>query len=826
MDLNSNPHTLSAGAFKSRLLTGVILINVFVVGLSCYFLLQSKRQYIKKVETQTQNLVIALEQTISGIIEKTDLTLLAIADEAEKELINGQINWKTLCEFEDRHHSRVPEIANFQIIQANGDMISLVNGEIKKLTNIADRQHFITLKQEPSVGLVFSEPIWGRVNKKWILIAGRRINNTDGTFAGIVQATFPIDYLVKIFSSYELGKLGAITLRSMELNVIARHPVDQNGTSTIGSKVVSKQWLSLIKNGQLSGTYRNPGSVDPVSRIFSFRKLSRYPFYVNAGLASKDYLTDWYRDAGLTASFCLLFTLGTLFSAWVMLQKWKIACQSELALKNHNEQLEAQVLSRTSELNMANDQLRHELVLREKIETDLHEKALLLEEEMAEHQRMNEALQEKTIELEGQIEERESVQQNLEEQTTALEEEITERLRIEEEHLQLEEQLRQSQKMEAIGLLAGGVAHDFNNILSVIMGYGELLTNQLPEGKLQDNAGQILKATERAAELTKGLLAFSRKQNFYLERTNINQLVADNCKFLKRVIGEDIELTTSFPTSQLVVSVDRTQIQQVLMNLATNARDAMLSGGKLTVSIVLKNIDEDFVSLQGYGNVGRHAVIRVSDTGTGMKKETAERIFEPFFTTKEEGKGTGLGLSMIHGTIAQHNGFITCNSVLGQGTTFSIYLPLCDGFESTADAVNMVGKDPLNGSETILLAEDDIMVMDITTHHLESRGYRVLQARNGVEAVEIFKNRGDEIDLVILDAIMPKMTGKQAWELIRSMRPDVKSCFVSGYTHEVISGKVAVDYSVPFLSKPIKPETLLRKVREILDGEVTNHHTS
>lgn len=471
-------------------------------------------------------------------------------------------------------------------------------------------------------------------------------------------------------------------------------------------------------------------------------------------------------------------------------------------------------------LQERNNQLELEIIERKKIEADLHENAVQLEVEIGERQKANEALQNKTVELQGEIEEREAAQQNLEEQATVLEEEIAERIRIEEEQAHLEEQLRQSHKMEAIGLLAGGVAHDFNNILSVIMGYGDLLVNALPVGKTHDNAAQILKASERAAELTKGLLAFSRKQTFNLERAEISQIVTENSRFLQRVIGEDIELVTSCPSTPMRVLVDRSQIQQVLMNLATNARDAMLSGGKLTIHIVLQHLDYEFIRFYGYGNPGDHVVIRVSDTGTGMPEETVERIFEPFFTTKEKNKGTGLGLSMIHGIIAQHNGFIRCSSKPGNGTTFSIYLPLCgtDAYSSVSDLE--IDPRSVRGSETILLAEDDAMLMEVTTCHLKANGYKVLQARDGVEAVEIFRRQGDGIDLVLLDAIMPRMTGKQAWNEICALRSGVKACFISGYTNEIISGKLAIDFSAPFISKPVMPEVLLQKVRELLDSEV------
>ena len=447
----------------------------------------------------------------------------------------------------------------------------------------------------------------------------------------------------------------------------------------------------------------------------------------------------------------------------------------------------------------------------------LHEQAALLETGITEKQLVNEELQEKTAELEEEIEERQGVQQNLEEQTTVLEQEIAERVRIQEEYDLLGEQLRQSQKMEAIGLLAGGVAHDFNNILSVIMGYGGLLMVQLPAGKAHDNAAQILKASERAAELTKGLLAFSRKQNFNLEQTDLNLLASDNNAFLQRVIGEDIELVTTYAPAPLYAFIDRSQIQQVLMNLATNARDAMPMGGKLTISITSTVLDSSFTDHYGYGTPGNYALIEVRDSGDGMDKGTVLRIFEPFFTTKEKGKGTGLGLSIIHGIIAQHKGFINCSSEPGEGTTFSIYLPLCEETDRTVDPAAEIEEGSYCGTETILVAEDDEMVMEMTTNYLESNGYTILKAFNGAEAVEVFKNHRDEIDLVILDAIMPKMTGKQAWEEIRELRPDVKACFISGYTNEIMGGKIAVDFSLPFISKPVMPATLMKRVREILD---------
>jgi signal transduction histidine kinase len=430
-------------------------------------------------------------------------------------------------------------------------------------------------------------------------------------------------------------------------------------------------------------------------------------------------------------------------------------------------------------------------------------------------------LREQTANLETEMAERQSIHEALQKKTTDLEKEIEERTRFQKERAHLQEQLLQSQKMEAIGFLAGGIAHDFNNILSVIMGYGEMLVRNLPAGKALGYADQILKASESAAELTRGLLAFSRKQTFNLERTDINQIAFDNIKFLKRVIGEDIELVTSYFQTPLYMLLDRGQIQQVLMNLATNARDAMPSGGKLTISITSERLDEDFLTDHACLGSRDHALIRFSDTGSGMDKETAGRIFEPFFTTKEKGKGTGLGLSIIHGIITQHNGIITCSSEPGVGTTFSIYLPLLEDIVDQQTAFNVSSGEikSLRGSETILLAEDDQILLEMTTAFFELNGYRVLVACDGVEAVDIFRKQGDEIDLVILDVVMPKMTGKQAWEEISSLRPGVRTCFISGYANQQFGGRLAVDDRVPFICKPVMPDALLQKVREILDGD-------
>lgn len=380
----------------------------------------------------------------------------------------------------------------------------------------------------------------------------------------------------------------------------------------------------------------------------------------------------------------------------------------------------------------------------------------------------------------------------------------------------LEEQLRQSQKMEAIGQLAGGVAHDFNNILTAITGFGNLVKMKMnSDDPLQNSMDQILAASERAAHLTQGLLAFSRKQVLLPKPVDLNIVVSSIEKLLRRLIGEDIELTLSLREQSLIVLADAGQIEQILMNLATNARDAMPRGGTLAVSTEIRLLTEDFMGVHGYGKAGRYALIMVSDTGSGIDEATRKRIFEPFFTTKEKGKGTGLGLSIAYGIVKQHEGFINVYSEPRKGTTFRIYLPLID--QSVEEELEAQVEVPAGGSETLLLAEDDLDVRKLASSILREFGYHVIEAVDGSDALEKFRDNALEIDLAIMDVIMPKLSGPDAYKTIRIEHPGAKVLFISGYTADYLHGKGYFEEGAYFLAKPMSPLELLRKVREVLD---------
>jgi two-component system NtrC family sensor kinase len=393
----------------------------------------------------------------------------------------------------------------------------------------------------------------------------------------------------------------------------------------------------------------------------------------------------------------------------------------------------------------------------------------------------------------------------------AIKEDITEKRK-------LEEQLRQAQKMEAIGTLAGGVAHDFNNILTAIIGYGNLMEMKMTgDDPLLASLKQILAAADRAADLTRSLLAFSRKQIINPQPVDLNEVVRQMGHFLQRIIGEDIELKSAFDGERLTVNADSGQIGQVMMNLATNARDAMPGGGTLSIETAKAEIGEAFINNYGFGTPGEYALISITDTGSGMDEETRKRLFEPFFTTKEVGKGTGLGLAIVYGIVKQHNGYITVSSEPGQGTTIAVYLPLLR--MEAVPQVEAPPGSPAAGTETLLLADDDATLRSLAEEVFRNFGYTVLVAEDGQDALEKFRANREKIALVILDVIMPKMNGKEVFDEIRKLSPACKVIFMSGYTADIIHNRGFLDEGSRLVTKPLRLEKLVLKVRELLDGK-------
>jgi PAS domain S-box-containing protein len=382
--------------------------------------------------------------------------------------------------------------------------------------------------------------------------------------------------------------------------------------------------------------------------------------------------------------------------------------------------------------------------------------------------------------------------------------------------MRLEQQLLHAQKMEAVGRLAGGVAHDFNNILGVIMGYAEMTRRRLPAGDpLKEKVDQIFEAAERAAGLTRQLLTFSRRQVLHPQIIDVNGIISDMKKLLPRLIGEDIELTTLLEPGLGNVNADPGQLEQLIMNLAVNSRDAMPEGGRLTIETQNASFDVDYVARHPLARPGRYVMLAVSDTGMGMDAETQSHVFEPFFTTKEVGKGTGLGLATVYGIVKQSEGFIWLYSEPGVGTTFKIYLPRVDGevVPTRREAVAPLAR----GNETVLLIEDEPSLRDVLCESLEGGGYTLLVARDGPEALKIAGEHAGPIQLIVTDVIMPGMTGVEAVKHITLTRPEAKVLYISGYTDEAIAKHGVLSPGAVLLSKPFTPDDLFRTLRELLE---------
>ena len=401
-------------------------------------------------------------------------------------------------------------------------------------------------------------------------------------------------------------------------------------------------------------------------------------------------------------------------------------------------------------------------------------------------------------------------------------EDVTARTEAESHRKELEQQLRQSQKMEAIGQLAGGVAHDFNNLLTAINGYSSLaLQRAEPDERLHSYLEEIKKAGERAANLTRQLLAFGRKQMLKPVPLNLNDVVSEMSKMLRRLIGEDIFFEARFDSELKQIRADPGQIEQVLVNLVVNSRDAMPQGGTLKIETANFAIDHEFASRHLGLSTGNYVVLTVSDNGCGMDEKTKARIFEPFFTTKEKGRGTGLGLSTVYGIVTQSGGNIWVYSEPGEGTVFKVFLPQFQP-ENEAPVKAPVDMVVPRGSETILLVEDEDVVRGLARQILEQAGYNVLDARGGEEAIRLCRERRGPIDLLLTDVVMPETSGKEVAERLTRLRPMTRVLYMSGYTDDAIVHHGVLDSDVEFIQKPFTPVALARKVREVLDVSGSN----
>ncbi|BCS54629.1 hybrid sensor histidine kinase/response regulator [Geobacter sp. SVR] len=873
MAQSPSPHRLISGrAFFIRLLASVLLVNLFVAGLAVFSLVRSRQQYEERVAIQTQNLAQSLNLTITGMIDNAGLAVFTVKREAERQLKNGGIDIAFLNAFILEHKARIPELDGLRVTNAQGDIICGDRVEPGKPVNFSDREVFIRLKADPKAGLAIGPPVHGRLTRHWVFHIAQRIHNQDGSFAGIVFGAISVEYLSQLFSTFDSGRQGALTLRNGDLSVIVRYP-DIPGKSSIGSNVVSRELRQLVREGRTSGSYKTPGSIDSIERTFSFNRLSKYPLYVTAGLATNEYLAPWHAEARQMAWLVGIFSCGFLLFSWLIYRVRKREKAVEAEITRHRDYLEEKVRLRTSALEANNIRLAEEIELRKRVEDDLRKAAVIMNKlsdavcwisregtyvyvndaacsmhgysrdemlsmsvwDIACHfpaeswpghweQLKNEgSLHFETLNRarDGREFPVEVAANHLDidgiEYNCGIIRDISDRKQAEAEKQELLEQLGQSQKIESIGRLAGGIAHDFNNLLTPILGYSELLKNDIPitdpgRGKIE----LILQAADKARILTQQLLSFGRKQILEMKIVDMNEVVTNFHEILRRTIRESIDIRLHLTGQACGIKADRNQLEQVILNLAINAQDAISDRGVITIETAQVRLDQEYARQHAGVVPGEYLMLAVTDNGSGMNREIRAQIFEPFFTTKEVGKGSGLGLATVYGLVKQHEGHIWVYSELGTGTVFKIYFPIVGGRPANGLLSRAESAVLSSGAGTILLVEDNEMVRNLTTDLLDKCGYQVIVA-DGPESA-LTASVGRTVDLLLTDVVMPGMNGPELHQKLLEGHCELKVLYMSGYTNNVIVHHGVLEEGINFIQKPFSLHDLALKIDTILNG--------
>lgn len=849
---------------KTKLIIMIMAVALPLFAASLYHEFKELRRAGSAAQKRTLHQAHRISADVDTFLNGGEQILIALS---ENPAIKDQ-DWERCRAILSSLKLRYPYYENIFAIDRDGWVhCSAVKQD--KPAYVRDRSYFQEVMKRGRFTL--GEVQIGRVTKKPVVVMAYPVRDSSGSQTGMVGAAISLLRLQELFGHMELTGNAAVTLLDRKGRIIASTAEPE---STVLKDVSEESWFKeIVKKGNGIFELRYSGE----ERLTAVSSPSKANWYATVSVPSEEIYSPIRKYIMRSISFYLLILVLALALSWLL---GKRIASPLLKLADGARELSAGGLGINVEIKSGDEleylarsfnQMSVEIKAREETLRSGEERFSSLvqsasdaiisadsrgmiiswnrgaekvfgyaEEEAVDKpltilmpERYREAHQKglermystgeshvdgKTIEVHGLRKDGSEFPLELSlsrwkarEETfcTAIVRDITDRKR-------LEDQLRHAQKMEAIGQLAGGVAHDFNNILNAILGFGSLIKDKMKEDDPNlPYLEEVLAAGERAVHLTQSLLAFSRKQALDIKPVNVNNVVAGVKNMLSRIIGEDIEFRTALSDRELTVMADYGQIVQVLMNLATNARDAMPDGGLLTIMTGHVDLDKEFVKAHGYGNAGEYALMSVTDTGKGMDEATRERIFEPFFTTKEMGRGTGLGLAIVYGILKQHNGYINVYSESGKGTTFKTYLPLIK--EEAEDKERTVLSLPEGGTETILMAEDDEAMRRLMKDVLEYSGYSVIVAVDGEDAVNRFIEHKDKIQLIILDVIMPRKSGREAYEAIKGIRPDIKAVFMSGYTDDIMQKKGMLDKDVDLILKPVSPNELLRKVREVLD---------
>lgn len=690
---------------------------------------------------------------------------------------------------------------------------------------------FIRLAADPKAGIIADTP-FRSLDQRVIIPIGRSLVGADGSFQGIVVATLIPETFRDFYKSVDVGRDGVIwVIHSTGLVFFREPPSVEPANKADNAPPVLRTTMQRSKAGLLIA----PLALNGPTYVSGWRTLDEPPIIVAVSFNLPEALRTWRRDALLSLGLTALVALALGAASLQLVRQLDARSVAERALVQRDQELvEAQRVAGLAAAHFvapnfvarasaqlcalvglpANySEMSLDTLLERLIESDRTRLKEALESCLASSVPYQLELRAKAKDGAERILRCEGVLENTENDQgasiLAIFQDVT-------EHRLAEQRSSQSERLAAIGRLTGGVAHDFNNLLTVIMGYSDLLLDRLnEEDPARRNLEEIVKAAERAARLTKQLLAFSRKQILQPKVLELNTIVADVERMLRRLIGEDVELSLNLNPQLRRVKADPGQIEQVLLNLAVNARDAMPQGGKLIIETTNVNLDESYARNHVSVQPGPYVMLAVSDTGCGMDKETQSHIFEPFFTTKESGKGTGLGLSTVYGIVKQSEGNIWVYSEPGKGTTFKIYLPrIIEPSEIVETPVPAI--ESLRGSETILLVEDEETLRDLARQILEMAGYTVLVASNANEALLLNGQHQGRIHLLITDVVMPGLSGGELAQRLTALDHELKVLYMSGYTDDAIIHHGVLEEGIDFIQKPFTPDALTGKVREVL----------
>ena len=818
------------------ILGGMIALNVIVFGIAILSLAKIQKQEVDKASITTLNLAGMLEQNLSGLMGKADMGLQTIAHEVERQLKNEDPGQEEIRDHIKLLLKNIPESIGARVVDSKGDTIFGVPQNIQ--INVAGREYFTTTRDSKSDKMVISHPLVGLLGKQWMLIMSRRMNNPDGSFAGLVYITLPVSQISKLFSTVNLGKKGRIALRSADdLEHVARFPDTDDGHSYVGDKKISPEFLRSIESGLTYGNYRGASVYDKEPCTWGFRKFNNGLFYILVGMSDDEFLAGWRREKENTELFLAVFLLGTCLLGTYLYRSWAKHQSREERLQESETKFKTIFDESSSLLSLFDPDTGRFIDISQracdffgvtkedaigKTPEDLgitcrgefgetlgafHHSGPFEQHELVcldrEKNRINLMVFPRIV----RISHKDCV--------LAESQNVTGKKAAEEENKRLTNQLLQSQKMESIGRLAGGIAHDFNNLLTPIMGYSQMILMDAPEGEpLHHKADNIMMAAKRAQTLVAQLLGFSRQQELKIAQLDLNVVVNAFYSILRRTIRENIDIQLCISTTPCMTLSDRGHLDQILMNLVVNAQDAISGSGTVKIETSTVYVDTSYARLHLNLLEGDYSVLSVGDTGQGMDKSTQEKIFEPFFTTKEVGKGTGLGLSTVYGLVTQLKGDIWVYSELGIGTTFKIFLPRAGGAHVPNDEVSNASITFDGKNRTVVLLEDEHGVRELVKDFLESLNFKVVIIENADEGEALMQST--KIDILITDVIMPGLTGPDVFQHLSKRDPTLKALFMSGYTGRIVDSGTLTGPNTAFIQKPFTVKELAAKLCQII----------